>query len=285
MSKSVPLFKIPDHQVAGHQALNGQLGPLVDESGLFYKPLKDDRGLREADFYKTLLTDDRVPDHIRKFFPKSFGTQTLEASDKSGPLPHLVMENLMSKYANPSIIDFKIGSRTWYPEATDEYIDKCFKKDRETSSLYLGFRVSGMQIYENQDLGYWKPDRKLTITYTADDVKLVLRKFVSSNQASDFKKEPDCKFASTVYGGSSGILAQLQELKSWFEEQTIYHFYSSSVLIVFDKGSLLEGKKAAPTIKLVDFALVIEGNGILDHNFLGGLCSLIKFISDTNKDC
>ena len=33
-------------------------------------------------------------------------------------------------------------------------------------------------------------------------------------------------------------------------------------------------------VKLVDFAHVAEGNGVIDHNFLGGLCSLIKFISD-----
>lgn len=290
----MPMFKVPDHQVAGHKALDGQLGPLIDESGLFYKPLqKDERGLREVEFYKIFAADVRVPDHIRRIFPKSFGTQVLEASDGSGPRSHLVLEDLMSKYTNPSIIDFKIGSRTWYPQATEEYIQKCLKKDRESSSLPLGFRISGLQIYEDQDSGYWKPDRKLTLKYTADDVRLVLRKFVSSNKSLDFKKEPDCAYASSVYGGCSGILAQLLELKSWFEEQTIYHFYSCSVLMVYDKESLVQGERG-PAIKLVDFAHVIEGDGVLDHNFLGGLCSLIKFISDvltttngctTNQDC
>ncbi|KNA05019.1 hypothetical protein SOVF_194330 [Spinacia oleracea] len=283
----MPMFKVPDHQVAGHQALNGQLGPLIDETGLFYKPLQEDeRGLREAEFYKTFSADVRVPDHIRKFFPKSFGTKLLDASDGSGPLSHLVLEDLMSKYENPSIVDFKIGSRTWYPQATDEYIEKCLKKDKITSSLSLGFRISGLQIYEGQESGYWKPDRKVTIKYKPEDVRMVLRKFVSVNQSSDSKKESGCStFASSVYGGSSGILAQLQELKSWFEEQTIYHFYSCSVLMVYDKESLAKGKEVVPAIKLVDFAHVVEGEGILDHNFLGGLCSLIKFISDTNKDC
>ncbi|KAI5329185.1 hypothetical protein L3X38_028582 [Prunus dulcis] len=50
---------------------------------------------------------------------------------------------------------------------------------------------------------------------------------------SDIK--PDCSFASTVYGGPAGILAQLLELKSWSEEQTIFHFYSCSVLMVYEK--------------------------------------------------
>ena len=34
----------------------------------------------------------------------------------------------------------------------------------------------------------------------------------------------------------------------------------------------------------MDFAHVEEGNGVIDHNFLGGLCSLIKFISEVLTD-
>ncbi|KMT16950.1 hypothetical protein BVRB_2g044200 [Beta vulgaris subsp. vulgaris] len=287
------MFKVPDHQVAGHQALNGQLGPLVDKSGHFFKPLqKNDRGLREAEFYETFSSDVRVPHHISKYFPKYFGTQILEASDGSGPCSHLVMEDLISNYKYPSIIDVKIGSRTWYPQATEEYIQKCLKKDQETSSLPLGFRISGLHFYQGPESEYWKPDRTLTIKYTADDVKLVLKKFVSSNQSSELKEDLDCTYAASVFGDSSGILAQLLELKSWFEEQTLYHFYSCSVLLVYDKESLVQNAKFGPAIKLVDFAHVVEGDGVIDHNFLGGLCSLIKFISSmlttpnggTNKD-
>ncbi|XP_010670829.2 inositol polyphosphate multikinase beta [Beta vulgaris subsp. vulgaris] len=281
----MPMLKVPDHQVAGHRALDGKLGPLIDESGHFYKPLQqNERGLREAEFYQTFSSDVRVPDHIRKFFPKFFGTQLLEASDGSGPCSHLVMEDLTSNYKNPSIIDVKIGSRTWYPQASEKYIQKCLKKDQETSSLSLGFRISGLHLYQGQESGYWKPDRKLTMKYTADDVRLVLKKFISSNQSSESKDDPDCTFASSVLGGSSGILAQLLELKSWFEEQTLYHFYSCSVLMVYDKEeSLVKTGQFGPAIKLVDFAHVLEGDGVIDHNFLGGLCSLIKFISDISS--
>ena len=36
------MLKVPDHQVAGHQGGHGQPGPLIDDSGRFYKPLQDD---------------------------------------------------------------------------------------------------------------------------------------------------------------------------------------------------------------------------------------------------
>lgn len=273
-------FTVPDHQVAGHRALNGKLGPLIDELGRFYKPLqKNERGSREADFYQSFMSEERVPDKVRKFFPKFHGIELIEASDRSGPQPHLVLEDVVSNYTNPCIMDIKIGSRTWYPQASEDYIQKCLKKDRESSSLSLGFRVSGVQIYRSEELGYWKPYYKLFQNYTADEVRLVLRKFTSSNIKSiEHDKDLDCALALSVYGGISGILEQLQELKSWFEEQTIYHFYSCSVLMVYDKESLKEGK--GPAIKLVDFAHVFEGNGVIDHNFLGGICSFIKFISE-----
>lgn len=275
------MLKVPEHQVAGHQALDGKLGPLIDDAGRFYKPLqKDGRGSNEVDFYTSFSSNTKIPDHIRRFFPIFYGTQLIEASDGSGLLPHLVLQDFVSSHLNPSLIDIKIGSRTWYPQASEDYIQRCFKKDRETTSAALGFRISGLQLHESKQSGFWKPDRKLVLKFSAEDVRLVLRKFVSSNSSADSGAEPDSLFASTVYGGSAGILAQLVELKEWFKDQTIYHFTSCSVLMVYVKEAVVKGASSCVEVKLVDFAHVMEGKGVIDHNFLGGLCSLIKFISE-----
>ncbi|GMY15248.1 inositol polyphosphate multikinase beta [Fagus crenata] len=275
------MFKVPDHQVAGHQACDGVLGPLIDDSGNFYKPLQsDDRGSKEVAFYTSFSSNTNIPNHIRRFFPKFNGTQLIEASDGSGMHPHLVLQDVVSSRLNPSVIDIKIGSRTWYPQASEDYIQRCLKKDRETTGLTLGFRISGLRIYKNERSGFWKPDRNVIRKFTAEDVRLVLRQFVSSNSPSDSGLDPDCSFASTVYGGSGGILAQLLELKEWFEHQTMFHFCSCSVLMVYEKESVLNERSSNAEVKLVDFAHVVEGKGVIDHNFLGGLCSLIKFISE-----
>lgn len=279
--------KVPDNQVAGHKALDGKLGPSIDDSGRFYKPLqKDDRGSKELAFYTSFYSNTRIPNHIRRFFPIFHGTQMLESSDRSGLHPHLVLQDVAFGRVHPSIMDVKIGSRTWYPQASDKYIDKCLTKDRITTSSQLGFRISGLQIFGNKESGFWKPDKSLVLSYTPKDIKLVLRKFVSSNTNPELKSSLDCWYASVVYGGSSGILAQLLDLKAWFEDQTIFHFSSSSILMMYDKEALLTGKKPNADIKLIDFTHVVDGEGIIDHNFLGGLCSLIKFISEilTNID-
>ncbi|XP_073293271.1 inositol polyphosphate multikinase beta-like [Primulina huaijiensis] len=275
------MLKIPKNQVAGHSAADGKLGPLIDDSGRFYKPLQgDERGSNEAIFYTSFSLNTKIPDHVRKFFPNFHGTQLVEASDASGLKPHLVLQDLNFGRSNPSIMDIKIGSRTWAPQAPEHYIQKCLKKDRETSSLPLGFRLSGLQIYETQKSVMWKPGKKSVQSLSADDVKLLLRKFVSSNESGVLDSEPDCSFASIVYGGPSGILSQLLELKAWFEDQTMYCFYSCSILLMFENELTSNGINPRVEIKLIDFAHVFEGEGVIDHNFLGGLCSLIKFIRE-----
>ncbi|KAG1370255.1 inositol polyphosphate multikinase beta [Cocos nucifera] len=279
------MLRPPDHQVAGHRAAEGQLGPLVDGAGLFYKPLQgDDRGAHEAAFYSSFSSDPRVPPHVRAFFPGFHGTQLLPASDGSGHHPYLVLDDLASGLRHPSLIDIKIGGRTWYPSAPDDYFHKCLKKDRDTTSLALGFRISGARIHQGGDAGFWRPDRDAVRRFTAKDVRRTLRQFVSSNPASH-PGPPDCAFASAVYGRSDGVLAQLLELKAWFEDQTLFHFYAASVLVMYEREEV-EGRRAGGgvRVKLVDFAHVMEANGVIDHNFLGGLCSLIKFISEILTD-
>ncbi|KAI3851551.1 hypothetical protein MKW92_023202 [Papaver armeniacum] len=277
------MLKAPDHQVAGHRARPGkkELGPLIDDSGRFYKPLQDnERGTKEVAFYSSFSSDTRIPTHIRRFFPVYHGTQLLEASNGSGMHPHLVLQDIVSNRQNPSVMDIKMGARTWYPQASEDYIMNCFQKDRESTSVALGFRICGLQAYDNEKLGYWKPHKKVVKKFTSEDVKRTLKSFVSSNPLSDV--EPDCVLATKIYGGSDGILAQLLQLKAWFEDQTIYHFNSCSILMVHDGvGDLEEGNnRSGAEFKLVDFAHVVDGGGVIDHNFLGGLCALIKFVSD-----
>ena len=88
-------------------------------------------------------------------------------------------------------MDVKIGSRTWYLQASKDYIQRALKKDRKTTSLSLGFRISGLQIYDSKESGFWRPENKRVLGFTVDDTRVVLRKFVSSNSPTDSNSEPD----------------------------------------------------------------------------------------------
>ncbi|KAK3183297.1 hypothetical protein Dsin_030583 [Dipteronia sinensis] len=50
--------------------------------------------------------------------------------------------------------------------------------------------------------------------------------------------------------------------------------------MLYEKESVMKGKSSGTEVKLIDFAHVLEGKGVIDPNFLGGLCSFIKFVSE-----
>eukprot|EP00249_Psilotum_nudum_P034593 c53842_g1_i1 orf=220-1155(+) len=286
------MLKPVANQVAGHQAGAGQIGPLVDGTGKFYKPLqKGERGERELQFYKQFFADHSVPDEVKASLPWFYGTANIESCDGSGPYDYLILEDLTHNFHHPAVMDIKMGKRTWYPGAREKYIQKCLEKDKETTSTAIGFRISGMQVYDATHRNLWKPDRNWCKQLSPDTIKAALKYFISSNPGS--KECPDKALASIVYGSIKGIIHQLLELKKWFEQQTQYHFYSSSILFIYECDppcSNLGGEtihsplQLVPLVKMIDFAHVLVGQNCLDENFLEGLKSLICYLTQVVKE-
>ena len=61
------------------------------------------------------------------------------------------LEDVTRRYKHPSIIDIKVGLRTWYAGAEQSYIERCKLKDAATTQAALGYKVCGMQV-EKHDL-------------------------------------------------------------------------------------------------------------------------------------
>nr|XP_024385607.1 inositol polyphosphate multikinase alpha-like isoform X5 [Physcomitrium patens] len=276
-SSSSPLpplvFKVADNQVAGHRFEEGRVGSLIDDSGRFYKPLQTGaRGDKEVNFFKRFHSDVNVPSSVKSFFPNFFGTIEIDTPNGGGLVRHAVMENLTNGFQHPSVMDVKIGFRTWYLEAGPKYVEKCKLKDQETTSAALGIRVSGMMVYEANKGEAWKAGRDWCKYIKTEAVSEALVRFASSNPSAE--KEYDGAFCKAVYGAT---LTELQKLKSWFEEQKSYHFHSASVLIVY------EGKPSRTqtvSVRLVDFAHVVYDKNEIDDNFLSGLNALMKMLTE-----
>jgi len=239
------------------------------------------RGDKEVNFYNKFWSDPNVPPSVQKFFPKFYGTIEIETPNADGEVRHAVMEDLTHGFQRPNIIDVKMGARTWYIEAGPKYVEKCKLKDKETTSEALGFRVSGMQVYEAKKGELWKASRAWCKYMKPEEVPEALKRFVSSNPSAE--KGYDGAFARAVYGA---VLKELQNLKAWLEVQTSYHFFSTSVLLVY------EGEPTIPqavSVRLVDFAHVLYDRDAIDENQLSGLNALMKMLteiidSDTKVD-
>jgi 1D-myo-inositol-tetrakisphosphate 5-kinase/inositol-polyphosphate multikinase len=285
------------NQVAGHRFEEGRVGSLVDGKGLFFKPLQgDERGEREVAFYQQFWGDESVPANIKAFFPKFYGVKELEAAGPVGKIKHAALEDLTHSYVHPSIVDIKMGKQTWYPGCSKEYEEKCRAKDATTPSPEIGFRISGMQVFDPKTGETWRAAREWGKGLDAWSTSAALKRFIAPADDKQSRRTAADRIRS--------LLAHLHELQRWFESQQTYHFYSASLLLMYDSPSkdnsltdhrapdLMDTTDGAAKsrnngatesetsnqveVRLIDFAHVIDGKGNIDSNFLSGLQILIE---------
>ncbi|WWC64261.1 uncharacterized protein I303_106871 [Kwoniella dejecticola CBS 10117] len=154
IGESTPL----PNQVAGHD------GVMSDASGsLVIKPALP----REIAFYQTLNSSTRE-DPIRRlksFVPKFYGTLRLEGQlsstgsvegvpGKEEVPESVVIENLSYAFTHPNIIDVKLGTVLYGPDASDEKKARMDKQARETTTHETGVRLTGFTTWHERSQSY-----------------------------------------------------------------------------------------------------------------------------------
>jgi len=261
-------------QIAGHGSCNdGKRGLLKHESGFVLKPVQaPPRGGREITFYQT-ISSSTIPTDVKmaELTAKFFGTESVNMIN--GELcEYLVLENLTQGFVKPCVMDVKIGSVTYGPDASEE------KKAKEALSypgtkIPFGFSVLG--IISHSHKGFQRITKAFGRSLDEKNIDDVLNNFLSV----------DLEFGKIL---ARCFLEKLDEFLEFFSKQTSYHVYASSLLFVYDYEALdyeNYNLKNPVRLKLIDFAHVFPGNGELDHNFLFGLKNLSelfrKFINQS----
>lgn len=229
MSASVAIPPLPPgtkplaNQVAGHKYGEGKtkLGCLQHEDGTVLKPVQGPpRGQREMDFYTTAFDENCSNNtliNLRQFVPKFSGI--VQCSDNPN-VSYLKLENLMHRLSKPSVLDIKMGQRTYDPEAPPEKI--ALEVAKFPPVMKLGYQLSGMQVFDpvlNKTVKYDKYYCKKLFEDTM--VTQGLGKFflIDKGMRKDVLKV---------------VVEKLKGLETWFLEQRIYAFYASSILIVYE---------------------------------------------------
>jgi len=259
-------------QIAGHGSCNdGQRGMLLHESGFVLKPVQaPPKGLREVTFYQTISTSTTETDSkFKALTAKFFGTDSVKLSNGDHS-EYLVLENLTQGFSKPCVMDVKIGSVTYGPDASEA------KKGKEAQSyagtkLPFGFSVLG--IISNSNKGFKRLTKAFGRSLSEDNIDDVLDNFLDIEDG----------LAQIV---ARCFLEKLDKFLEFFSQQTTYHVYASSLLFVYDYDALESENcnlRDLVRLKLIDFAHVFPANGELDQNFLFGLRNLSslfrKFLS------
>uniref|UniRef100_A0A0N5AD59 Kinase n=1 Tax=Syphacia muris TaxID=451379 RepID=A0A0N5AD59_9BILA len=259
-------------QIAGHHPSvfkNGQyeIG-FIKERGSSYllKPVQEGiRGQREViDLLNKPVNNERqkVLIEFAQFLPKFYGLKQIYAGNKT--IDCLVMEDLTEGYKQPCTMDIKMGKVTYDPDAPPEKImSESVKYPAQTT---LGFRLLGYRMHCNGDCKI--RDKKWGRSRTLENIVSAYGEFLSGRRGEE-----------TVL--TKHILSQLYKIQQWFHAQRVYHFYASSILIVYEACIQLE---ARPLVKLIDFSHVFPSNGDLDENYIFGLDNVVRFIEQFQNE-
>ncbi|KAL7480657.1 hypothetical protein ACHAW6_006334 [Cyclotella cf. meneghiniana] len=200
---------------------------------------------------------------------------TSHGASSTSHQPYLILKDLTTAFQYPSIIDIKMGTQTYEPDATQS------KQRREIQKYPLqsefGFRIVGMRVYDSAEAKYRYWDKSFGAS------------LLSKNDCKNaFKTFFQCDCTKIDKGRVlSHVVNKLTQIKTWFKDKnTTLAFYASSILIVYEghiDHRCNDGPTLDPMLKMIDFAHVCHRVGG-DSGFLRGVENILTILSEIIHD-
>ncbi|CAH1774234.1 unnamed protein product [Owenia fusiformis] len=150
-----------------------------------------------------------------------------KAKQGSGQHKFILLENVVSQFTYPCILDLKMGTRQHGDDASEEKKRSQILKCEASTSCAIGVRICGMQIYQCNSDTYLRRNKYHGRKLTVDGFKETLRQFLYSGNT----------FLSELV---EPIIRQLRRMLEILKEQHTFRFYSSSLLIIYDAKDIVK---------------------------------------------
>ena len=207
------------------------------------------------------------PDEVinfKYFIPTFFGLHIDDTNKKIG----IVLENLLNTKPYASMIDVKIGKKSYLDSSTPEKIISEKAKSEISISKSMGFRFTGIIIKDaNGKIKMKTIKKECYIGIRKEDVDNIFKSFLRSNDKEEINREALDYFIKFV-----------EKMIYFFRNVCNYKFIATSLFIVLDNIS------NSYDIKFIDFSYWEKTNGERDESCIEGLESLKNVFEKIRKE-
>uniref|UniRef100_A0A0N4ZNM8 Kinase n=1 Tax=Parastrongyloides trichosuri TaxID=131310 RepID=A0A0N4ZNM8_PARTI len=149
----------------------------------------------------------------------------------------IFLEDIVSIYKKPCVVDLKMGTRQYGDHATAEKKASQTQKSESSTSGTLGVRIVGMQIWDKDEKKYLQVNkyegREMTEYHFLETILHFFKRAGQERRRNLFEK--------------------LTGLKKVLLDAEGFRFYSSSILIAFE-GDDSSDKNTSVSLSMIDFA-------------------------------
>ncbi|KAL4140144.1 hypothetical protein PRNP1_015215 [Phytophthora ramorum] len=187
-------------------------------------------------------------------------------ADSGSTKDYLVLGDLTRNFRRPCVLDIKMGTRQHGEDASPAKVISHTAKCAATTSLALGLRLCGMQIFDVRDGTYTIWDKSWGRQLKPDDIEPALETYLTSGSTLrlDALRE---------------LLTKIRQLKSIMATTTGLRCWGSSLLLIYE-GDQNYGPASAD-VRLIDFAhcQVSSSLDTPDEGMLLGLTNIDRCLS------
>lgn len=140
----------------------------------------------------------------------------------------MLLENVVSKYVYPCILDLKMGTRQHGDDSTEAKKQRFMQKCQSSTSAELGTRLCGMQVFQESTGKYICYNKYHGRSLSVDQFKQALQQFLHNGY--HLRTEL-----------LQRIVKKLLKLQHVIENHETFRFYSCSLLVLYEG---YEGKEA-----------------------------------------
>lgn len=218
---------------------------------------------KPVDHFEAIAYKELQNTPLKKYIPKFYGIH------KEGSKENIIMEDLTLGFKSPCMGDFKVGTRHYDINATEEKKNIILSRQKGSTTESIGVRLTDAKIRQNGAVvEAWS--RKQGFSFTYDQLE---------EAWSGFLPTPHLR---------EEVTKKLDELYTAFDETVEkypgFRMYSSSIFIAYDGDDMSD--KSELRVRFIDLAhahinIADEGcdldDEIFDDGVLQGISSLMNF--------